>query len=266
MTLDELKNIMPNCVNCRRHCPMDDLRCEKGRKMAERILAGEATPEEYINKAEERFCRRSEGLPFSGFDDSPCQDPENLPFIDRKGRDSKGFEHLPFNGPADRSSHGPKNMPFRGPGFYSGQEPGLHGRPRYPRLPQDDSLNSLLTYAAHKVRPRRAKGAPGTEGMAQQRILKLLGETSGISQQTLMEILAIRPGSLSELLKKLESKGLILRTPDENDRRKNTLSLTDAGRQALKETEERGDPFRMLSEEEQGTLKTLLKKIIEGND
>ena len=101
--------------------------------------------------------------------------------------------------------------------------------------------------------------------MAQHRVLKLLGETSSISQQSLQEILAIRPGSLSELLSKLENKGLILRTQDETDRRKNTLSLTDAGREALKETEERRDPFNMLTDEEQEALKALLKKIIEGN-
>ncbi|MBR0087141.1 MAG: MarR family transcriptional regulator [Lachnospiraceae bacterium] len=244
MTLEELKNIMPNCVNCGRRCPIDDLHCERGQEMVERILSGEAAPEEYLKKAEER--RKEHG---------------------EEHKDRHGAEH----GAEHRGGHrchrkeDREGSPFRGHGFFGNQEPGMHEGPRFPHLPQDDSLHSLLAFAAHAVRPGRGRGRSGMEGMAQLRILKLLGETSDISQQTLMEILAIRPGSLSELLTKLESKGLILRKPDENDRRKNTLSLSDAGRQALKETEEHSDPFHMLSEEEQETLKTLLKKIIEGN-
>ena len=295
MTLEELKNIMPNCVNCGRHCPIDDLHCEKGKEMVDRILAEEITPEECIKKAEERrkereHCkdRRPEGhhrncrgredrpfrgpegrpfrgpenMPFGGPEGKPFRGPENMPFGGLEGRPFRGPENMPFGGPDGRPFQGPQNMPFHGPEFFSGQKPDMD---RMPRLPQDESLNSLLFFAAHAVRPRRAKGERGMEGMAQHRVLKLLGETSSISQQSLQEILAIRPGSLSELLKKLEDKGLILRTPDDNDRRKNTLSLTDAGRDTLKATEEQRDPFNMLTEEEQETLKTLLKKIIEGN-
>ena len=221
--------------------------------MLDKILSGEVTPEKYIKRAEER--RKEWENRMNHEEERFCHDRKERCFRECEGRSFHGPKNMPFGGFGGRSFQGPKNMPFHGP----------KNMPHLPRLPKDDSLNSLLFFAAYAVRPRPVKGKGGMEGMAQHRVLKLLGETSSISQQSLQEILAIRPGSLSELLSKLENKGLILRTQDETDRRKNTLSLTDAGREALKETEERRDPFNMLTDEEQEALKALLKKIIEGN-
>ena len=132
MTLEELKNIMPNCVNCGRRCPIDDLHCERGQEMVERILSGEAAPEEYIKKAEER--RKEHGEEHK----------------DRHGAEH-GAEHRGGHRCHRKEDH--EGGPFR--------EPGMHEGPRFPHLPQDDSLHSLLAFAAHAVRPGRGKGRSG---------------------------------------------------------------------------------------------------------
>ena len=109
-------------------------------------------------------------------------------------------------------------------------------------------------------------GEPG--GVGQNRILRILAQTEELSQRELQEQLGIQPGSLSEILGKLESKGQILRSRDEQDKRKSTLRLTDEGRKALDAARlepERTDPFAALSTEEQETLRSLLNKVIDAN-
>ena len=226
MTFEELKNVMPNCPNCGRHCPIDDLNCHRGKDMVEKILAGEATPEDYLNRSHE----------------------EN-----GHGRHEHGrHEHVDHERGRRHEGRGGEDAPHR-----------RHHRP-IPPMPEDDSLMSLLFHAAHAVRPRMEDGP----GMGQARVLKVLKEEGSVAQSVLQDKLAVRPGSLSELLGKLEAKGLIRRTPDPEDRRKNTLSLTEEGEKAVEDREERledrNKAFDMLSEEEQETLKGLLKKILEG--
>ena len=93
-------------------------------------------------------------------------------------------------------------------------------------------------------RPERAPGAPhehklfppdilsqrgrgGAEGhrngppMARLRILSALLEMDAVSQSRLAVILSIRPQSLTELLGKMESEGLITRRQNDADRRQN---------------------------------------------
>ena len=286
MVFEELQNRMPNCVICRHHCPIGELRCDRGKEMAERIMAGEADPEEYIRWAEERRkAREAQGETWQHGHGRHPEFPEGGPDHRRHGpwdgrrgpHGPEGFAHGPEGrgphgpagfgtGPEGRGPHGPESF-GPGPGGFRGG-PGMPpGRPPMPRpMPRDDSLGALLFYAAHAFRPEPPRGGGrGGPGMGQRRVLRLLAETESISQQSLQEILAIRPGSLSELLGKLEHKGLIARTQDEADRRKNSLSLTDEGRRVLNGLDEQADPFAFLTEEEKEMLKGLLKKIIEAN-
>ena len=96
-------------------------------------------------------------------------------------------------------------------------------------------------------------------------ILTILSEKESMSQKELQDILRIQPGSLSEILTKLEQKGMITREKDEEDKRKSVISLTEAGKAAVHEQTPRMDEkemFDVLSEEEQTELKRLLKKLI----
>ena len=117
-------------------------------------------------------------------------------------------------------------------------------------------------------------GGPGSHGGGQprrdrERVLSLLDETEGISQQKLALILGIRPQSLSELLGKLERDGLILREKNPEDRRETLVNLTAEGREraAVFESERAraGEAFLApLSEEERETLAELLRRLLEG--
>lgn len=105
------------------------------------------------------------------------------------------------------------------------------------------------------------------EGKAsQKRILIILHESGTLTQRELTERMGIRPGSASEILSKLESAGLIVRSANETDRRNVDVRLTDEGaRQALDAVGQRQrrhqEMFSCLSEEEQQTLLSLLEKV-----
>lgn len=105
------------------------------------------------------------------------------------------------------------------------------------------------------------------EGKAsQKRILIILNDAGTMTQRDLTERLGIKPGSASEILSKLESAGLIIRTQNEADRRTTDICLTDSGRElaaeALAQRQDRHkEMFSCLSEEERQELLSLLEKV-----
>lgn len=98
-------------------------------------------------------------------------------------------------------------------------------------------------------------------------ILCMLDRCGGrLSQQELGMRFELKPGSLSEILSKMEVSGLIERTRDTKDRRQLFVSLTDAGRAAAREAHEARNAFRhkafsALTVEEQEQLAEMLEKI-----
>lgn len=112
---------------------------------------------------------------------------------------------------------------------------------------------------------------------SQTRVLWILARNDDqLTQSRLSEMLDIRPSSTSELLKKLENKGLITRTDDPDDRRVTIIKLTDAGKEIIDRTKRPNfddmavDLTVGLSEDEIKQLNALLKKmragIISGDD
>lgn len=69
------------------------------------------------------------------------------------------------------------------------------------------------------------------------RLMKALSENDSVSSRELAELLDIRPSSLTELLTRAEKKGLIVRTPDENDKRVTRVSLSEDGKKAIEQME-----------------------------
>jgi DNA-binding MarR family transcriptional regulator len=66
---------------------------------------------------------------------------------------------------------------------------------------------------------------------AQQRfVIRMIGRLPGVTPGRLAELLHVDPGSISAVLKRLEQRELVLRTPDLQDRRRVTLALTARGR------------------------------------
>lgn len=103
---------------------------------------------------------------------------------------------------------------------------------------------------------------------SQKRILLMLEELGTIPQSQLTRSLGIQPGSASEVLGKLESAGLICRTPNEADHRTADVSLTKLGREKAAEARSQRDRqrrewFDCLTQEEKAALLPLLEKLSE---
>ena len=94
-------------------------------------------------------------------------------------------------------------------------------------------------------------------------ILSILAGREALSQRELQQMLGVQPGSLSEILTKLERKGLITREKAE-DRRGNLLRITDAGREALPKAGDvpEDDPLAPLTVEQQDQLASMLRTLL----
>ena len=114
-------------------------------------------------------------------------------------------------------------------------------------------------------RGHRGHGFAGGIRSGQGRVLGILALQSPLTQKNLAFMLGVRPQSLSELVSKLESKGLVTRSRDDNDRRSFLIDLTDAGRDAAAEIDgfTADDPFAVLSDAERETYSALTAKVIE---
>ena len=118
-----------------------------------------------------------------------------------------------------------------------------------------------LGYCGHYLHYHRG----GRSG--QSPMLCVLANNGGsMSQQELGLYFELKPGSLSEVLSKLEDDGLIVRTRDERDRRQLNVHLTPAGQERaeseLKATARFHDEcFTCLTQEEQLQLASMLDRI-----
>lgn len=111
----------------------------------------------------------------------------------------------------------------------------------------------------------------GFGGRGQGRTLDILAQNGEMTQKELAEALRIRPSSVSELISKLEMKGYVKRTINEEDKRSFSISLAPEGEKAAQEAAEqmnsRLEPlFAPLTDEEQEQLSTLMGKLIAGMD
>ena len=105
---------------------------------------------------------------------------------------------------------------------------------------------------------------PGRGRASQENILVILDASDGMTQRELTERLHIQPGSVSEILSKLEAAGYVTRTENETDRRTANVHLTDAGKEKAAEAgthDRREDLFSCLTEDEKETLLSLLEKL-----
>lgn len=101
---------------------------------------------------------------------------------------------------------------------------------------------------------------------SQMRILGILGREGEMTQTQLQRKLEIQSGSMSEVMLKLEGKGLIERNRDEADKRKIKVKISEQG-EAYFRNKHQGSLeldnhlFDVLTEEEQKQLKGILTKL-----
>ncbi|OFA11371.1 putative HTH-type transcriptional regulator YusO [Lentilactobacillus sunkii] len=121
-------------------------------------------------------------------------------------------------------------------------------------------LHGTQRFARHQERPYHLRG--------QNRVLIILSKEGTLIQSQLAEIMDIRPSSMTELLSKLEERGLITRTPDENDKRVTNVSITDEGKKTIADDDSTDNMldeiFAGLSDEELTQLDGLLDKLNDG--
>lgn len=122
------------------------------------------------------------------------------------------------------------------------------------------SLGDLLDRCAHFFTHRIGGSRRGQES-----VMASLAVQPNITQKELADQLGVIPASLSEVLRKLERKGFVVRSRDENDHRIVRVKLTPEGEQELNGAEQASDdPFQPLSQEEQDMLAQLLSKLLAG--
>lgn len=268
------------CPCCPRHCPLDATSCERGAAYAamspeERAAAREAhshgerdgrTHGERDSHAHGDHGER-DGHVHGDYDGHAHGERDGHGHGERgeRGHDRREEDghHRHHDEGCDRDCgphrHGPDDPEHRG------REPHRHGpdgpghRGPHPELLDDpDSLNGLMHRCGHALRHRADRDR------GQRTVLALLAAWGETDQRALQNALAIQPGSVSELLSKLEAKGYIVKTRSEQDRRMATVALTEEGKAAARSLpEKKQDLYAALTPEEQETLKNLLKKLLE---
>ena len=101
---------------------------------------------------------------------------------------------------------------------------------------------------------------------AQHRVLSILLDNGPMPQAELLEILDVRSSSLSELLRKLENRGLILRERNEEDRRGFIIAPTDQARALAAPPDDDADAdslFGCLDQTERDQLRAILTKLVD---
>ncbi|MCD7857968.1 MAG: MarR family transcriptional regulator [Clostridiales bacterium] len=128
---------------------------------------------------------------------------------------------------------------------------------------QTTELLFLLRRCGHRLHGKRGGGR-----VSQQRVLRILTKYGEQTQHQLQERMGVQQGSLSELVKKLETKGLVTRTRAPQDRRQVLIRLTDAGRaesdaQYQHFLERNEALFAPLTQEEQAALRQMLTRLLQ---
>jgi DNA-binding MarR family transcriptional regulator len=99
-------------------------------------------------------------------------------------------------------------------------------------------------------------------GRGQNSILKILNDGNTIPQSELVKQLDMRPQSASEMLKKLEKRGLITRHQSETDKRVIDLTITAQGKEMYKQSEEFTPiALSVLTDEEKQQFANILDKL-----
>lgn len=156
----------------------------------------------------------------------------------------------------------PDNFPEKGrKSRHAGLHSYCHGHHGHGHGGSREDLAGKLEYCARGL----AQFAGRHHG--QRKILQILQEQGSISQKELQTMLGIQSGSMSEIAAKLEGRGLIVRGRDQVDKRKITLSITEAGQEWLTQRDDtelqrrRTEYFSGLTQEERDTLEALLDKL-----
>ncbi len=282
---EENKNTCPHCPN---HCTAQTVRCGRGAS--------------YFG-LEDRSRRSYEDREGHGGRREPAGRGDHGEYGEQGGR-GEDWRYREHGEPAGRGRHGGRGAleehgEHRGHGKHDDfpacehrrehaggnwhpdgpdpHEPHPCGHPHHRHGGQDDAAAFLHNLEADTPESQLAARLRecghhlyhnGLPRAGQLRILYILSESGLINQRRLQDILGVKPGSLSEILGKLENAGYIVRVKNEQDRRGVDISITDEGKEAMKALKRQHKDrmqgmFTALDEEEQQQLLALLNKLLD---
>ena len=128
----------------------------------------------------------------------------------------------------------------------------------------DETLAEAFWSVARQLRETSAKSlAPWDINPSQLRALRVLSRRGTMRLTQLSEHLHIAPRSATEVVDALESRGLVRRSPDPDDRRATLVEVTEPGLgvlEAIRGTEA-GRVFGRLSQEDRAHLARILRQL-----
>ena len=257
-----------NCTQCPRHCPITDLQCKRGRQYMEHLGNGEADVEggqekmhreDGMQEGQGTFAGHRRPMPH-GHGGSGRHGEHGM--RGEQGKHGMCGEQERHGVCGEQGKHGMREE--QGGHEIHGEYGRRKGHGRFGRrlegMEGEDGLSALLGKCGHYLyhRPYHGRG--------QGRILKMLSGQEEVTQKELQETLGIQAGSVSEIISKLEARGLVARERDDADKRRVLLRITEEGKKRAETDFDEGkteDLYGVLSEEEQETLKGLLGRLLE---
>lgn len=99
-------------------------------------------------------------------------------------------------------------------------------------------------------------------------ILEAIKDHDGCTQNKLTEVLHISAPSITNSIRRLENKGLVVKSVDESDNRRSILRITKEGKEVAEQCRRRFDEidvvcFKGISEEEKELLYSIMKRMSE---
>lgn len=130
-----------------------------------------------------------------------------------------------------------------------------------------DELSLKLEKSVHELFRRLYLRNRNIGSQTQGKTLKILYVKGSMSQKEMQEKLGVQPGTISEIINKLERKELVTRHTDPADRRRVILSLTEKGKEDVEEYSRQyqnyvASFFQVLEESEKMELERLLQILL----
>ncbi len=130
-------------------------------------------------------------------------------------------------------------------------------------------VNQALFSLAHAYESRLSREPKHLEvdlSIAERAVVMVLGQFEPTNARRLAKLMDLNAGTISQYVQRLVEKDLIAKEQDTQDRRNWWLSLTDAGREAFRETiadtvVHTRDFLAVLDESEQRVLQGLLLRV-----
>lgn len=130
-----------------------------------------------------------------------------------------------------------------------------------------DELSLKLEKSVHELFRTLYLKNRNIGSQTQGKTLKILYVKGSMSQKEMQEKLGVQPGTISEIINKLERKELVTRHIDPADRRRVILSLTEKGKEDVEEFSRQyqnyvASFFQVLEESEKMELERLLQILL----